>query len=361
MLSISAGNSAHKISTAFARWLLATMVIVVMLPVALAQWSGAGGAGDQRFFVLDNPGDPNFNQLLGISDGRIIVGYFGDGMIIPNNGYVLVPQNHYSVENFTNLPSGDFASQTQAIGINNKKFPDIVGFYTDNATGFTHGFLDANGTQSPVDDPAGSPPNVTTPVQNLLGMNDFGKAAGFWTDNNGHVHGFVVELDIHSPSASKFIEIPPSTFTGAVATQVSNITDKDDVCGFWTDANGNNHGFFGRLGHMFFTFNVKINGVTATSTSPFGCNDEGEIVGSFTDSNGNVHGFIFADGRFFQFDAPGSSQTAAFGVMGTFINGVNDRRDIVGFFSDGTKVNGFVNFAPSRDDEPGRRPDDEQN
>ena len=91
----------------------------------------------------------------------------------------------------------------------------------------------------------------------------------------------------------------------------------------------------------------RSSGVTATSTSPFGCNDEGEIVGSFTDSNGNVHGFIFAGGRFFQFDAPGSSQTPAFGVMGTFINGVNDRGDIVGFFSDGTKVNGFVDFVLS--------------
>jgi hypothetical protein len=35
--------------------------------------------------------------------------------------------------------------------------------------------------------------------------------------------------------------------------------------------------------------------------------------------------------------------------MGTFINGVNDHGDIVGFFSDGSKVNGFVNFAPASD------------
>jgi hypothetical protein len=255
------------------------------------------------------------------------------------------------VENFTNLPSPDFASQTQAIGINTRAFPDIVGFYTDHATGFTHGFLDANGVQSPVDDPAGSPPNVTTPVQNLLGINNFDEAAGFWTDNNGHQHGFVVELDTQSPSLSRFIEIPPTTFAGAVGTQASDITNNELVCGFWTDAKSNNHGFFGFLGQKFFTFNVKIKGVTVTSTSPFGCNDRGEIVGAFTDSNGNIHGFILFDRKFFQFDAPGSSQTPAFGTMGTFINGVNDRGDIVGFFSDGTKVNGFVNFAPASDRE----------
>jgi len=327
--------------------ILATVCAAICLCVSTSVSSEGAGTHDQGFFVLDNPGDPNFNQLLGISDARVIVGYFGDGVIVANNGYVLVPQNHYAVENFTNLTSPDFASQTQAIGINNKTFPDIVGFYMDNATGFTHGFLDANGVQSPVDDPEGSPPNVTTPVQNLLGINDFAKAAGFWMDNSGHEHGFVVELDIQSPTASEFIEIPPSTFPGAVATQASNITDEDNVCGFWTDANGNNHGFFGRLGETLLTFNVEINGVTVTSTSPFGCNDNREVVGSFTDSNGNVHGFIFTRGRFFQFDAPGSSQTPAFGVMGTFINGVNDLGDIVGFFSDGTKVNGFVNFAPT--------------
>jgi hypothetical protein len=211
--------------------------------------------------------------------------------------------------------------------------------------------LDSNGVQSPVDDPPGSPPNVTTPVRNLLGINNFDEAAGFWTDNNGHQHGFVVELDTQSPSLSRFIEIPPTTFAGAVGTQASDITNNEEMCGFWTDAKGNNHGFFGFLGQKFFTFNVKIKGVTVTSTSPFGCNDEGEIVGSFTDSNGNVHGFILVDRRFFQFDAPGSSQTPAFGTMGTLINGVNDRGDIVGFFFDGTKVNGFVNFAPASDRE----------
>ena len=60
-----------------------------------------------------------------------------------------------------------------------------------------------------------------------------------------------------------------------------------------------------------------------------------------------THGFLanVNASAFFQFDAPGSSQTAAFGVAGTIINGVNDEGDIVGFFSDGTHVNGFVRFA----------------
>jgi hypothetical protein len=341
MFSISAGsNSAYQVLPGFAHRLLIAMAIFALPSVALAQSS-------QSFFVLNNPGDPAFNQLLGINDGRVMVGYFGDGAVIRNNGYVLVPKNHYSVENFTNSPN--VASQTQAIGINTKTFPDIVGFYTDNVTGFTHGFLDSNGVQSTIDDPEGFPPIVAAPVQNLLSINNLDKAAGFWKDNAGHEHGFVVELDTQSPSASTFIEIPPTTFPGAVATQASDITNNNLVCGFWTDATGNNHGFIGFLGQKFSSFDVSINGGAASSTSPFGCSDNGEIVGSFINKAGKVHGFIFLAGTFFRFDAPGSSQTPAFGVMGTVINGVNDRGDIVGFFSDGTHVNGFVNFALASD------------
>ena len=351
--SFARSKPAVRYSTGHARRLL--LAAMLALPaITLGQSAVAEEEHEQSFHVLDNPGDLNFNQLLGISDAGVIVGYFGDGAVIANNGYVLVPKNHYSVENFTHLPAGDSASQTQAIGINNKRVPDIVGFYTDTATGFTHGFVDSKGVQTAIDDPAGSLPNVTAPVQNLLGINDLGEAAGFWMDNNGHEHGFVVKIDARNPQGSKFTEIPPATFAGAVATQASDITGENDVCGFWTGANGNNHGFFGRLGHRLSTFDVRIKGVTAASTTPFGCNNEGEIVGSFTDVKGAVHGFIFNRGKFSQFDATGSSQTPAFGVMGTLINGVNDLGEIVGFFSDGTKVHGFVELEPRSDDDDGR-------
>ena len=108
--------------------------------------------------------------------------------------------------------------QTQAIGINANSalagatpFPDIVGFYTDMAAGFTHGFLDSFGVQSTIDDPAGLPPNVTTPVQNLLGINNALRAAGFWTDNAGHEHGFVAEINTQTtPVSARFTELTPA-------------------------------------------------------------------------------------------------------------------------------------------------------
>jgi len=83
-----------------------------------------GMARAESFFKLNNPGDLNFNQLLGINDNEIIAGYFGDGTVVVNNGYVLVPNTHYSVENFAGKPpAGHTITQTQAIGINNSAVP----------------------------------------------------------------------------------------------------------------------------------------------------------------------------------------------------------------------------------------------
>jgi hypothetical protein len=334
-----------------------------------------------------------FNQLLGINNGNVIVGYFGDGMGVHNNGYVLVPANHYSIDNFTNVPnctappsmlfppSPPCPSQTQAIGINNATglagqtpFPDIVGFYTD-AAGATHGFVDSVGVQSTIDDPAGLPPRVTTPVQNLLGVNNALRAAGFWTDNAGHENGFVAEINTAvTPVSARYTEFPPSKVNAdlglsgqnaAVATQTSDFTNNNLVCGFYTDGNDNNHAFevFFNTGNHTFRPTIPLTPTFAVkSISPFGCNDGGEVVGSYVvnDANGNptVHGFVFDGTDWHSYDVPAGpgtanptlpppSQTPAFGVMGTTINGINNAGVVVGFYADTMgNVNGFVDFAP---------------
>jgi hypothetical protein len=252
-----------------------------------------------------------------------------------------VPNTHYSLENFAGTPPpGHTITQTQAIGINNKNVPVIVGFWADQ-NGLNFGWEDVKGVFTTILDP-----NATyAGNQNLLGVNDFNKAAGFWTDSGGNEHGFVVDL---TSTPLNFTEVPPTLFNGAVATQVSGINDKNQVCGFWADKNGIDHGFFGPLGGTLKSFEVRMEnkGVRAKSTQALGCSNN-FIVGSYVDSTGAIHGFVFDDSDFDKFDAPGSSQTPAFGVAGTIINGVNDEGDIVGFFSDGTHVNGFVRFATS--------------
>ncbi|MGB8900130.1 MAG: hypothetical protein WCC90_13240, partial [Methylocella sp.] len=112
-----------------------------------------GMASAERFFKLNNPGDLNFNQLLGINENKIIAGYFGDGTVKVNNGYVLVPNTHYSVENFAGTPpAGHTITQTQAIGINNNEVPIIVGFWADQ-NGLQFGFEDIKGVFTTILDP----------------------------------------------------------------------------------------------------------------------------------------------------------------------------------------------------------------
>jgi len=67
--------------------------------------------------------------------------------------------------------------------------PVIVGFWADQ-NGLNFGWEDVKGVFTTILDP-----NATfAGNQNLLGVNDFNKAAGFWTDSGGNEHGFVVDL-----------------------------------------------------------------------------------------------------------------------------------------------------------------------
>jgi len=374
-----------KVPTGFTRRLLTTAAAVIGLaPAAFVLASGAQAQDPQTFFVLNNPNDTMFNQLLGINNGNVIVGYLGDGNLVHNNGYVLVPGTHYSIDNFTNVagctappemlfPPSPCPTQTQAIGISSATglagqtpFPDIVGFYTD-AAGATHGFVDSVGVQSTIDDPMGvkGVNGITTQVQNLLGVNNALRAAGFWTDAAGNEHGFVAEINTTTtPVSARYTEFPPAKVNNdlglmgknaAMATQTSDINNNNTVCGFYTDGNDINHGFEVVFNTRNHTFNRTLPLIpnanqipNVKSLSPLGCNDRGGVVGFFTANDNTVHGFVFDGADWHQYDAAGSVQTPALGnVMGTTINGVNNAGAIVGFFADAMgNVNGFVDFAP---------------
>lgn len=118
------------------------------------------------FQTIINPGDTAFTQLLGINNSSTIAGYFGDGSVVPNNGFTLVLPHSFTPENFPG------SVQTQVVGINNAG--ETVGFWIDGA-GVNHGFINVLGTFTNVDNP-----NTTTVTQ-LLGVNDSGEAAGYWT------------------------------------------------------------------------------------------------------------------------------------------------------------------------------------
>jgi hypothetical protein len=293
-----------------------------------------------NFQTLNNAGDPFFNQLLGINNAGTIAGYFGDGTVLPNKGYTLVPPSSYTNENFPG------SVQTQVVGINNSVTPQTtVGFYIDG-NGNNFGFVDLGGTFTQVNDPSTGTFNGITTNQ-LLGVNGNDVAAGFYVDSTGLDHGYLYSFS----GAPTFTAVTlPSTF-GAVSTVATGINDGGVIAGFFTDGTGAMHGFIDNAGTFTQLDDPSLN---ATNTMVLGLNNEGQFVGSYVDENGETQGFIYNIGTnsWQTVSDPNSSAIASFGVTGTTINGINDLGDVVGFYSDGLPADGVNGFLATPTPEP---------
>ena len=284
-------------------------------------------AATYGFHTINNPGDPNFNQLLGVNNAGVIAGYFGDATIVPNNGYTWTKSGGFTAENFSG------AAQTQVTAINNTLSGgtyDTAGFYVDSA-GANHGFTQIGGTQTTVDNPLTS---ATPPFNQLLGLNDHNIAVGFYNDSTGAAHGYEVDV---TTKAFTPINLPSSFNATSVTT--TGINNGGWISGFYTAA-GVTHGFVDENGTFKSFDDPSGNG---TNTSFFGLNNNGLVVGSYVNGSGN-NGLVYnlTTNTWQTVNDPNQSFTVAFGVSGTFINGINDAGDLVGFYSDGTHVNGML-------------------
>ncbi len=300
------------------------VVTILLTSAALAS------AGTYSFQTLDNPGDPAFNQLLGINNAGVIAGYFGDGTTVPNNGYTL-SGGVYTPENFPG------AAQTQVVAINNvlnSGAYNTAGFYVDN-TGANHGFSNMGGTFTTVDNAL----TTSTPAFNqLLGLNDHNVAVGFYQDSAMNFHGYEVDL-----TTNTFTPITLPGGLNATSVTAAGVNNGGVISGFYTNTSGAVHGFIDNGGT--FTSYDDPNG-NGTNTSFFGLNNKGQVVGSYVDANG-TNGLLFnyLTNTWQTIDDPKQSFSTAFGVNGTTVNGINDMGQLVGFYSDGTNVNGFLATA----------------
>ena len=248
--------------------------VMTALLISTRPISATGGEKESRFtFRTVIFPDDTFTQLLGINDFQVIAGYHGANV---NKGFVFTFPNNFTPENFPN------SAQTQVIGINNRGFTD--GFYID-AAGTTHGFLDINDTFTTVDFPG-------TTFNQLLGLNNFDQAAGYFADAAGIDHPYIFD---NNGGVFLVITIPVAT-GGAQAT---GINDRGSISGFYIDNAGKNHGFLIAKG-TFFTLDFP----GATLTQAFGLNNEDHVVGAYMDAAGLTHGFIFDDGFFQSVDDP---------------------------------------------------------
>ena len=206
---------------------------VALAGSASASTLSASHATSYRFQTIDNARDVTFNQLLGINDEGLIAGYFGSGAQgHPNKGYLLLPPHSHLNENFPG------SVQTQVTGLNNRGV--TVGFWSSmnnaNMVNDNFGFVAANGHFRTADFPTGSP--ATPPVDQLLGVNDENVAVGFYTDANGTNHGYEYNI-----AANRYSSVVDPHARGASLTAAA-INDLGQVAGFYTNpATGNTDGF----------------------------------------------------------------------------------------------------------------------
>ncbi len=227
------------------------------------------------------------------------------------------------------------ASYTMASGINDAR--QTVGTFVDPSS-LSHGFLLSGGTFTTIDVPFPSacyPPCPPFETQ-AGGINTAGQIVGafdfaYWIFGDYFMHGF-----LFSGGRYTTIDVP-----GAFATQASGINDSSQVVGTfvdppylsedWVSIPGASHGFL--LSGGAFTM-IEPNGAFESGAS--GINDARQIVGWFSDAVG-THGFLLAHGRFTTIDVPGATA----GTTNAY--GINATGQIVGSFGDAKNVvHGFL-------------------
>ena len=275
--------------------------------------------------TLNDKRDITFNQLLGINNSGQIAGYFGSGNAgHPNKGYLLTPpfsQGNFHNENFPG------SVQTQVTGLDDRGI--TVGFFsTQNgatpADDNNFGFWSQFGRFHKVNFPTRN--NANPPVNQLLGVNNFGVTVGFYVDAAGNSHGYTF-----TPRTGRFHTV---TIPGATSLTAAAINDEGDIAGFFTNAAGDTDSFVKWHNGRVTTYAAP----GASATNATGINDRGEVVGTLTVGTGDnavTHGFTLMNGNFTTVDYPAASSTS--------VNGVNNEGDIVGFYTDAAgNTDGFV-------------------
>lgn len=220
-------------------------------------------------------------QLVGLNDKGVQVGFWStqnNANLVNNNfGFYLKDARFHSV----NFPTMDNANPpvNQLLGVNNNDV--AVGFYTDGQ-GSNHGYEYNVITHrfSRVLKPGapGAGPSLTAAA-----ISDHGDVAGFYVASGGVTDGFF------KTAGGVFVKL---AVRGASMTQAFGINNHDEVVGAYTVGTGNTakmHGFTWRPGHGFTTVNDP-HGVNTTIIN--GVNNSGDLVGFYTDAAGNTDGML---------------------------------------------------------------------
>ena len=215
--------------------------------------------GRQRYLSENFPGSVQ-TQVTGINDRGVTVGFWSSMNNAGVNGAAPVDDNRAFVSYRGRFISGDFPTANPAVppvdqllGVNDRAI--AVGFYVDG-DGNTHAYKYdiRHNAFSEV-----TPTVVTGPT--AAGINNRGDIAGFGTDatndaTNGQTVGYLLRRD----GQQTVLAVP-----GATMTQALGINDRDEVVGVYQTPDGNQHGFTWTPSNGFQTMVDDPNAATATT------------------------------------------------------------------------------------------------
>jgi hypothetical protein len=222
-------------------------------------------------------------QVTGLNDDGVQVGFYSNSNTasgVNNNVGWYFNGSFHKVA----FPTGNNAKPPvdQLLGVNDHNI--AVGFY-NNSVGVSRGYTYNIKTRAfkLVTEP-GAPTGGKAPNLSANAINNAGDVAGDYTTSGGTVDAF---LKLAGGSFHK-IAVP-----GASSTVALGLNDNETVVGFYTDGTGGGattHGFIWRIGGSLTTKVDDPNGIGATTLN--GINNEGDIVGFYVDSKGNTDGLL---------------------------------------------------------------------
>jgi hypothetical protein len=209
---------------------LSTNKVVIGYVMAPGTLSGIWGfvRAHNLWTLLDDSnegtGDHAVTELLGVNGSEFGVGFYENHV-----GKKVPFQVDITTESFTELkPPG--AKGAEATGINGKS--DITGWeFTSHGV---EGFYLLTGTYYPLSFPDAK---ATYP----LSVNWQSQIAGYYLDSHRHAHGFVLTGPTRGGREQVWQQIDEPKASGG--TWVTGINNHDNICGYYVDANGVQHGF----------------------------------------------------------------------------------------------------------------------
>jgi hypothetical protein len=265
-------------------------------------------ANRYRFRTLDDPADRTYNNLSGINDAGVISGYYGSGASgHPSQGYTLGPP--YKTSNYTseNYPR---SAQTQVAAIDN--LGNTVGDFVDERGRW--GFVKWNGAfkrykQHP-----------------LYGLNNAGNTV---VNPGGNYNNTIYALNQATRKRTLVYEFSQGSAWG------DGLNDAGDVVGWESTPVITGVSGWAILGGVLYWLDYSY-----CSSIASGINNNEEIVGTYYCGRATTwHGFVLknlsTNPMYETVDDPDGTQT--------FINGINDKGELVGAFYDSTgSTHGFL-------------------